>query len=152
MESISTLLSMYRLVGLACLATVFAIILDLFSGLLAARVRGERRTSYGYARTTLKLLSGVGLVVVCSFVDACLLVGQVWQMSGLVRLESIPLLSLCAAAWTCFVQAVSIRENSADKNDKKACKALNAAIRALPAAKINEIINFVSNLKNNEQQ
>lgn len=64
MIDIKGLMIMALLVGVAAIAVVIAIMLDLASGLRKANLRGEARRSYAYERTTTKLMRNGSLVLI----------------------------------------------------------------------------------------
>jgi len=62
MIDLKGLMIMSLLVGVAAIAVIISIMLDLASGLRKAKLLGEARTSYAYERTTTKLLSNCAVV------------------------------------------------------------------------------------------
>lgn len=134
---------MALLVGIAAIAVVIAIMLDLASGLRKATLMGEARTSYAYERTTTKLLNNCSAVVIMAMIDVLLFFGHLWELIGMSLLSNVPVVTFIVSAWMCFVQVVSIREKAEDKAERKSADTLKQLAEALTTEQIQALLNKV---------
>jgi len=135
--------TMALLVGVAALAVVIAIMLDLASGLRKAKLMGEARTSYAYERTTTKLMRNGSLVLIMAMIDLLLFFGHLWELIGLSLLSNVPVITFIASAWMCFVQAESIREKAEDKAERKSAATLKQLAEVLTTEQIQALLNKI---------
>lgn len=143
--------TMALLVGVAAIAVVIAIMLDLASGLRKATLIGEARTSYAYERTTTKLLSNGSVVLIMAMIDVFLFFGHMWDIIGLDVLSNVPVLTFIASAWMCFVQVVSIREKAEDKAERKSADTLKQLAEVLTTEQLQALLSRVQNKEDNEE-
>ena len=143
--------TMALLVGVAAIAVVIAIMLDLASGLRKATLLGEARTSYAYERTTTKLLSNGSVVLIMAMIDVFLFFGHMWDIIGLDVLSNVPVLTFIASAWMCFVQVVSIREKAEDKAERKSADTLKQLAEVLTTEQLQALLSRVQNKEDNEE-
>lgn len=129
------------------LAVLMAVAIDLGSGLYKAKQRGEVRTSYAYSRTTMKLITNEGAVIIMAMMDVLLFYGHLWDVLHLDVLHSVPVFTVITSVWMCFVQAVSVRENAESKGDKKATDQLIAIIRTMRRKDVDDILRAMGKLK-----
>lgn len=129
------------------LAVLMAVAIDLGSGLYKAKQRGEVRTSYAYSRTTMKLITNEGAVIIMAMMDVLLFYGHLWDALHLDVLHSVPVFTVITSVWMCFVQAVSVRENAESKGDKKAADQLIAIIRTMRRKDVDDILRAMGKLK-----
>lgn len=129
------------------LAVLMAVAIDLGSGLYKAKQRGEVRTSYAYSRTTMKLITNEGAVIIMAMMDVLLFYGHLWDVLHLGVLHSVPVFTVITSVWMCFVQAVSVRENAESKGDKKAADQLIAIIRTMRRKDVDDILRAMGKLK-----
>lgn len=134
---------MALLVGIAAIAVVIAIMLDLASGLRKATLMGEARTSYAYERTTTKLLNNCSAVVIMAMIDVLLFFGHLWELIGMSLLSNVPVVTFIVSAWMCFVQVVSIREKAEDKAERKSADTLKQLAEVLTTEQIQALLNKV---------
>ena len=149
MIDINGLKTMALLVGVAAMAVVIAIMLDLASGLRKATLMGEARTSYAYERTTTKLMQNGSVVVIMAMIDVFLFFGHLWEIIGVGILSNVPVITFLASAWMCFVQAVSIREKAEDKAERKSAATLKQLAEVLTTEQIQALLSKVQ--KNEEE-
>ena len=136
-------MTMALLVGVAAIAVVIAIMLDLASGLRKAKLLGEARRSYAYERTTTKLMRNGSLVLIMAMIDVLLFFGHLWDIVGLDSLSHVPVVTFVASAWMCFVQAVSIREKAEDKAERKSAETLKQLAEVLTTEQLQALLNKV---------
>lgn len=149
MIDIKGLMIMALLVGVAAIAVVIAIMLDLASGLRKAKLRGEARRSYAYERTTTKLMRNGSLVLIMAMIDVLLYFGHLWDILGLGILSNVPVITFGASVWMCFVQAVSIKEKAEDKAERKTAEALKQLGEVLTTEQLQALLNRVKNHEDN---
>jgi len=142
--------TMALLVGVAAIAVVIAIMLDLASGLRKATLMGEVRTSYAYERTTTKLMQNGSVVIIMAMIDVFLFFGHLWDIIGLGVLSSVPVVTFIASAWMCFVQAVSIREKAEDKAERKSADTLKQLAEVLTTEQLQALMSKVRNKENTD--
>ena len=135
--------TMALLVGVAAIAVVIAIMLDLASGLRKAKLMGEARSSYAYERTTTKLMRNGSVVLIMAMIDLMLFFGHLWEIIGLDLLANVPVVTFTASAWMCFVQAVSIREKAEDKAERKSAATLKQLADVLTTEQIQALLNKI---------
>jgi len=134
---------MTLMVGVAAIAVVIAIMLDLASGLRKAKLMGEARSSYAYERTTTKLMRNGSVVLIMAMIDLMLFFGHLWEIIGLTLLSNVPVITFIAAAWMCFVQAESIREKAEDKAERKSAATLKQLAEVLTTEQIQALLNKI---------
>ena len=150
MTDYNGLKTMALLVGVAAIAVVIAIMLDLASGLRKATLMGEARTSYAYERTTTKLMQNGSVVIIMAMIDVFLFFGHLWDIIGLGVLSSVPVVTFIASAWMCFVQAVSIREKAEDKAERKSADTLKQLAEVLTTEQLQALMSKVRNKENTD--
>lgn len=143
MIDIKGLMIMSLLVGVAAIAVVVAIMLDLASGLRKAKLMGEARRSYAYERTTTKMMRNGSLVLIMAMIDVLLYFGHLWDILGLGILSNVPVVTFGASVWMCFVQAVSIKEKAEDKAERKTAEALKQLGEVLTTEQLQALLNKV---------
>ena len=135
--------TMALLVGVAAIAVVIAIMLDLASGLRKATLTGTARTSYAYERTTTKLMRNGSVVLIMAMIDVMLFFGHLWEIIGIDVLSNVPVVTFVASAWMCFVQAVSIREKAEDKAERKSAETLKQLAEVMTTEQLQALLNKV---------
>ena len=125
---IGILITMSRLLAICAMAILVAMFWDLAVGLRKAKQRGEARTSYGVARTATKLLTYYGAFGVGASIDVLLHVGKLWELCGLVTLQSVPVVATLIAIFLCIIELMSIFESADSKTKKRLAKATQAAV------------------------
>jgi len=144
--------TMALLVGVAAIAVVIAIMLDLASGLRKAKLMGEARSSYAYERTTTKLMRNGSVVLIMAMIDLMLFFGHLWEIIGLDLLANVPVVTFTASAWMCFVQAVSIREKAEDKAERKSAATLKQLADVLTTEQIQALLNKIQSKSESDGQ
>jgi hypothetical protein len=104
---------------------IFAMTVDLFSGIHKARIRGEARTSYGLKRTVSKFILYVGGLGIACGIDTIFHIAQLWSLIGLVLLAKIPIVSTLVAIFSCVVEFRSVWEKAGTKDKKRAAETLD---------------------------
>jgi len=110
--------NMLLIIVMACVIVLFAMMVDLASGLYKARLRGEVRTSYGLKRTLSKFISYEGGMLIAAGVDLLIHMSRLPKLFGLGVIEGMPVVTCLVGVFLCVVEFISIREN-ADKKVKR---------------------------------
>ena len=136
-----TLIDMSRLLAMAAVMIMVAMMWDLAVGIRKAQERGEARTSYGLARTATKMLTYYGAFGIGACIDVLLHVGRVWQLVGLAdTLESVPVVAVLIAIFLCVIEGVSILENADTKAKKRMGKVADVALTAASKTELVELL------------
>lgn len=105
---------------------------DFCSGYYKAKLRGERRNSYGMRRTVSKFILYAGSICIASGIDSISFVCRFWEFIHLSALMRIPVVSSIVAVFILVTEVRSIWEKADAKQRREAGKA---------AALIGSIIN-----------
>ena len=138
--------------GLSLITAVVALIvliamsIDLASGLYKASLRGERKSSYGLQRTTMKAIAYFGSVLICYGVDVLVHLGKLWVAIGWGWMVGVPAFAILMGTFNCVVELVSVREKAVDKQDRHAAKKILAIINGLRQSEIVELAESIKNL------
>ncbi len=109
---------MLVIVAAACIIVLFAIMLDLASGLYKAKLRGEIRSSWGLKRTLTKFITYEGGKLIAAGVDVLLHLSNILLLFNLRTIYGIPVITCLVGVFLLVVEFISIREK-ADKKTKK---------------------------------
>lgn len=110
--------NMLTIVVIACVVVLFAMMLDLASGLYKAKLRGEIRSSWGLKRTLTKFLTYEGSMLIAAGVDILIHISRLAQLFGLTTIVGVPVITCLIGIFLLVVEFISIREK-ADKKTKK---------------------------------
>lgn len=119
---------------------VVAMSIDLASGLYKASLRGERKTSFGLQRTTLKCITYLGSILICYGIDVLIHLGKLWEALGWDWLIGVPVFALIIGVFNCIVELYSVREKANSKADKRAFKGILGVIKSLRQSEITELV------------
>ncbi len=117
-ESLVGVVDMLAIVVIACIIVLFAMVIDLASGLYKAKLRGEIRSSWGLKRTLSKFITYEGGMLIAAGVDLLVHLSHISQLFGLKVLFGIPVVTCLVGVFLLVVEFISIREK-ADKKTKK---------------------------------
>ena len=110
--------NMLTIVVIACVVVLFAMSIDLASGLYKAKLRGEIRSSWGLKRTLSKFIAYEGGMLIAAGVDLLMHMSQLAHLFGLEAIYGIPVITCLVGVFLLVVEFISIREK-ADKKTKK---------------------------------
>ena len=130
------------------LIVVVAMCIDLVSGLYKASIRGEKKTSFGLQRTTLKTITYLGSILICYGIDVLVHMGKLWQAIGWEWLMGIPVFAIMIGVFNCVVELVSVREKADSKADKKAVKNILDIVKQLRQSEATELIKALQEIAN----
>lgn len=109
---------MLTIVVVACVVVIFAMMLDLASGLYKAKLRGEIRSSWGLKRTLSKFIAYEGGMLIAAGVDILMHLSKLAELFGLNTIVGVPVITCLVGVFLLVVEFISIREK-ADKKTKK---------------------------------
>ncbi|MCR4659207.1 MAG: phage holin family protein [Bacteroidales bacterium] len=109
---------MLTIVVVACVVVLFAMMLDLASGLYKAKLRGEIRSSWGLKRTLSKFIAYEGGMLIAAGVDLLMHLSRLADLFGLDAIYGVPVVTCLVGVFLLVVEFISIREK-ADKKTKK---------------------------------
>lgn len=109
---------MLTIVVVACVVVLFAMMLDLASGLYKAKLRGEIRSSWGLKRTLSKFIAYEGGMLIAAGVDLLMHLSRLVDLFGLDAIYGVPVVTCLVGVFLLVVEFISIREK-ADKKTKK---------------------------------
>lgn len=110
--------NMLTIVVVACVVVLFAMMLDLASGLYKAKLRGEIRSSWGLKRTLSKFIAYEGGMLIAAGVDLLMHLSRLVDLFGLDAIYGVPVVTCLVGVFLLVVEFISIREK-ADKKTKK---------------------------------
>lgn len=122
---------MLMVVVMAMIIVVLAMIVDLVSGLIKAKQRGEIRSSYGLKRTLNKFVLYEGGMLIAAGIDLLIHLSHLLQLFPLKAIEGVPVITLVVGIYLLIVEALSVREKADQKvrdDMRKAKKLLEKVI------------------------
>lgn len=115
MESLIDMGNMLMVVVMAMIIVVLAMIVDLVSGLIKAKQRGEIRSSYGLKRTLNKFVLYEGGMLIAAGIDLLIHLSHLLQLFPLKAIEGVPVITLVVGIYLLIVEALSVREKADQK-------------------------------------
>ena len=94
---------------------VLAMTVDLVSGLIKAKQRGEIRSSYGLKRTLNKFVLYEGGMLIAAGIDLLIHLSHLLQLFPLKAIEGVPVITLVVGIYLLIVEALSVREKADQK-------------------------------------
>ena len=102
-------------VVIAMIIVVLAMTVDLVSGLIKAKQRGEIRSSYGLKRTLNKFVLYEGGMLIAAGIDLLIHLSHLLQLFPLKAIEGVPVITLVVGIYLLIVEALSVREKADQK-------------------------------------
>ncbi len=109
---------MTAIVVVACIIVLFAMLIDLGSGLVKAKQRGEVRSSWALKRTLTKFITYEGGMLIAFGVDALIYLSRLPELFGLDTIVGIPVVTCMIGIFLLVVEFMSIREKADAKTQK----------------------------------
>ena len=107
--------NMLMVVVMAMIIVVLAMTVDLISGLIKAKQRGEVRSSYGLKRTLNKFILYEGGMLIAAGIDLMIHLSHLLQLFPLKAIEGVPVITLIVGIYLLVVEALSVREKADQK-------------------------------------
>lgn len=134
--------------AVVAIIVILAMSIDLASGLYKASIRGERKTSFGLQRTTLKCITYLGSILICFGIDVLVHMGKLWDAVGWGWLVGIPVFAILIGVFNCAVELKSVREKADAKADRETWKSLMGLIKDLRQSEATELIKALQEIAN----
>lgn len=122
---------MLSIVVIACIVVLFAMMLDLASGLYKAKIRGEIRSSWGLKRTLSKFIAYEGGMLIAAGVDLLMHLSKIPELFGLHTIQGIPVITCLVGVFLLVVEFISIREKADKKTKKEMADAAELLVKML---------------------
>ena len=151
-EGMTWLTELSLITAVIALIVVVAMGVDLCSGLYKASLRGEKRTSFGLQRTTLKCITYLGSILICYGIDVLVHLGKLWEAIGWQWLIGVPVFALIIGIFNCVVELFSVREKADSKADKRAIKNILDIVKQLRQSEATELIKALQDIANNKKE
>ena len=103
----------------AMLIVLFAMCIDLASGLYKAKLRNEIRTSQALKRTLSKFIAYEGGMMIATGVDVLLHISRHWSVIGVTAFEEVPMVTCLVGVFLLVVEFLSVREKADQKTKNK---------------------------------
>ena len=104
---------------MAMLVVLFAMSVDLVSGIRKAKMRGELRTSTALKRTLTKFISYQGGMIIALGVDMLIHMSQILHLFGLSAIYGVPVVTCLVGVFLLVVEFISVREKYDAKTKKE---------------------------------
>ena len=122
---------MLSIVVIACIVVLFAMMLDLASGLYKAKIRGEIRSSWGLKRTLTKFITYEGGMLIAAGVDLLMHLSKIPALFGLHTIQGIPVITCLVGVFLLVVEFISIREKADKKTKQEMADAAELLVKML---------------------
>lgn len=103
----------------AMLIVLFAMCIDLGSGLYKAKLRNDIRTSQALKRTLSKFIAYEGGMMIATGVDILLHISRLWSVIGVTVFEEVPMVTCLVGVFLLVVEFLSVREKADQKTKNK---------------------------------
>lgn len=107
--------NMLSIVVLACFIVLCAMVIDLISGLIKAKQRGEIRSSWGLKRSLNKFIMYEGGMLIAAGIDLLMHTSHLYQLFALEAIYGIPVLTCLLGVFLLVVEFLSVREKADEK-------------------------------------
>lgn len=107
--------SMLSIVVMACFIVLCAMVIDLVSGLIKAKQRGEIRSSWGLKRSLNKFIMYEGGMLIAAGIDLLMHASHVYQLFSLEAIYGIPVVTCLLGVFLLVVEFLSVREKADEK-------------------------------------
>lgn len=140
MESIIELKELISIVVAAMLIVLFAMAVDLVSGLYKAKLRGELHTSEGLRRTLMKFITYEGGMMIAAGVDMLITLSKFEELFHIDILYQIPVITLLVGIFLLIVEMISVKEKADEKTKKNLSDAAMMAVKVAQKEELAELI------------
>lgn len=107
--------SMLSVVVLACFIVLCAMVIDLISGLIKAKQRGEIRSSWGLKRSLNKFIMYEGGMLIAAGIDLLMHASHIYYLFALEAIYGIPVITCLLGVFLLVVEFLSVREKADEK-------------------------------------
>ncbi len=141
--------NMLTIAVVACVVVLFAMMLDLVSGLYKAKLRGEIRSSWGLKRTLSKFIAYEGGMLIAAGVDLLMHLSRLVDLFGLDAIYGVPVITCLVGIFLCVVEFISIREKADKKTKKEMADAAELLVKMLDNDTFKEMFKLAIDQQNN---
>lgn len=141
--------NMLTIVVVACVVVLFAMMLDLASGLYKAKLRGEIRSSWGLKRTLSKFIAYEGGMLISAGVDLLIHLSKLVDLFGLDAIYGVPVVTCLVGVFLLVVEFISIREKADKKTKKEMADAAELLVKMLDNDTFKEMFKLAIDQQNN---
>lgn len=121
--------NMIIIIVMACMIVLFAMIIDLISGINKAKQRGEVRSSYGLSRTLSKFIMYEGGMLIAAGVDLLIHFSKLYLLLHLDVIYGLPVVTCLVGIFLLIVEFLSVREKADDKTRTEISRAEQIAMK-----------------------
>lgn len=148
--------SMLSVVVLACFIVLCAMVIDLISGLIKAKQRGEIRSSWGLKRSLNKFIMYEGGMLIAAGIDLLMHASHIYYLFALEAIYGIPVITCLLGVFLLVVEFLSVREKADEKTRTEMSRVADLASKMvhkdeLVDALTKAIINANGTTSNNEE-
>lgn len=133
---------MLLMIAMCCLVVLFAMIVDLGSGLYKAHIRGDARRSEALKRSAYKFLTYEGAMMVAACIDILMHFGHFFSLVGLHALDNVAVVTIMIGIFLCIVELLSIREN-AEKKTHAQMKKVEGAVAKVSDKVVERVVDAI---------
>lgn len=152
MEAILSIKELISIVVVAMLIVLFAMMIDLASGLYKAKLRGELHTSDGLRRTLMKFITYEGGMMIAAGVDALITLSRFESLFHLDLLYQIPVITILVGIFLLIVEMISVKEKADEKTKKNLSDAAMAAIKLAQREELTDLISRLYEASQRDKQ
>lgn len=131
MEILRSISGMLSIIVIACTVVLFAMIIDLISGVNKAKLRGEARSSFALKRSLSKFISYEGGMLIGACVDILIHFSNIYKLFHLDNIYGVPIVMCIVGVFLCIVEWRSIREKADEKTRNELEKIEQVASKVL---------------------
>lgn len=103
---------MIKVIVIACIIVLIAMVIDLISGLAKAKQRGEIRSSWGLKRTLTKFITYEGGMLIAAGVDILMHICHILELFHIEVLYRTPIITCLLGIFLLIVEFISVREHA----------------------------------------
>lgn len=139
-ETVTYILSQIGVVSIFLVLTLFAVCIDLYSGIRASKEIGDFKTnSHGIRRTGRKLMEYWSLLIMSLLIDFGLLTfTMISEQIGFLLIFKIPIISVAVFIAVILTEFLSVKENIEVRKGKRIIPEKTVTLLADMAAKVGE--------------
>ncbi len=128
-------------IGVMCsLFVLVAMAVDLISGLVKAKQRGEVRSSYGLRRTVNKFIVYEGGILIAIMIDVMVHFSHLLHLFHLDNIVGFPVITCMMGVFLCFIEYLSVREKASDKTKRLMTNGARLAMTVMDKEKLADIV------------
>ena len=143
---------MLLIVVVACVVVLFAMMIDLASGINKAKQRGELRSSQALKRTLNKFIAYEGGMLIAAGVDLLMHMSHLVRLFSLDAIYGVPVITCLVGVFLLVVEFISIREKADQKTKKQMEDAAELLSEMLKNDNLKEVFRIAIEQQNLKKQ